>query len=65
MEKITVRWSVKNNYPKITSIDVEAHIMSQQEWNELSQAEQMFIIEKAVQEDFEQKISFTIDDYGI
>jgi len=70
MEKIVVKWEVEDGYvgrsrPQRTVIDVENHLMDESEWNELSDEEKRKIIEEAVQEDFDQKISFAINDYGI
>ncbi len=70
MEKITVRWEVADGYsgksrPQTTIIDVEKDLMSAEEWNDLSEDEREEHIDSIVQEDFEQKISFGIDDYGI
>ena len=39
--------------------------MSEEEWNQLSTEEKIEHIESIVQEDFEQRITFGIDDYGI
>lgn len=70
MERITVKWEVEDGYvgksrPQKTFIDIEKELMSEEEWDELSKAEKMEHIESIVQEDFEQRISFGIEDYGI
>lgn len=70
MEKITVVWEVEDGYagkgrPQRTVIDVENDLMSEGEWNELTYEEKIENIESIVQEDFEQRITFGIEDYGI
>lgn len=70
MEKITVVWEVGDGYvgksrPQRTVIDVENDLMCEEEWNELTHEEKIENIESIVQEDFEQRITFEIDDYGI
>jgi hypothetical protein len=67
--KITVKWEVEDGYagksrPQKTIIDTERD-MQEGEWDEMSQEERMEYIEECVQEDFDQKISFAIEDYGI
>lgn len=70
MEKIRVRWEVEDGYagqsrPQETVIDVENDLMSEEEWNELSEDQKKENIDSLVQEDFEQRIHFGIEDYGI
>ncbi len=70
MEKIKIKWEVEDGYvgksrPQITTIDVEKHIMSEEDWNALNEDEKKEVIEQAVEEDYKQKISFSISDYGI
>jgi hypothetical protein len=70
MEKIKVTWEVEDGYagksrPQTTIIDIEQEHMSEGEWNELSEDEKRELIEDCVREDFENKISFGIDSYGI
>jgi hypothetical protein len=69
MKKLIVEWEVEDGYlghsPQKTVIDVENTLMDEGEWNELSKAEKQEIIEEIVKEDFEQKISFHIKNYGI
>ena len=69
MEPIEVKWEVEDGYagksrPQTTIVDIEKHHMPASEWDELSQEEKEFVIYEAVQEDFDQKISFGIYDFG-
>jgi len=69
MKKIKIKWEVEDGYvgkqrPQSTTIDIEKEIMSEEDWNALTKDEKEEIIEQAVEEDFKQKISFSISDYG-
>ena len=66
MAKIKVRWEVADGYagksrPQYTTINTEDF----DDWEEMSEGEKKGHIEEMVQEDFEQKISFCIEDYGL
>lgn len=70
MEKIIVKWEVEDGYagksrPQKTIIDIEKELMSEEEWNDLTLEQKIENIESIVQEDFEQRITFGIEDYGI
>ena len=69
MEKIIVQWQVDDGYvgnrPQKTVIDVENDLMTEGEWNDLSYEQKTENILSMVQEDFENRITFSIDDYGI
>ena len=70
MEKIQVVWEVSDGYagksrPQKLEIDIENDIMSEEEWVELSHEEKLEVINEAVQDDFEQTVSFTVTDYGM
>ncbi len=65
MEKIVIMWEVSDGYVgdyglHKTVIDVEAHIMSEAEWGKLTENEREAIISQAIQEDFQQKVSWQI-----
>ena len=69
MEKIKVRWEVEDGYvgksrPQTTIIDIE-QLMDIEEWEAMTEDKKREFIEEIVQEDFEQKISFGISDYGM
>lgn len=69
MEKIIVTWEVEDGYvgksrPQSTTIDIEQN-MDLTEWESMSEDEKRDFIGEMVQCDFEQKISFTINNYGI
>jgi len=69
MEKIKVKWEVEDGYvgksrPQSTTIDIEQH-MDKEEWDSMNESEKREFIEGIVQEDFDEKISFGISDYGI
>lgn len=69
MSKFTARWEVEDGYagksrPQETKIDTDDW-MDQKEWDMLSDKEKREHIDSAVQEDYEQRISYAIDDYGI
>ena len=68
--KIVIKWEVDDGYagksrPQETKLYIERDIMPLEEWNKLTEEEKKEIIREAVQEDFEQKVSFDIGDYGI
>lgn len=70
MDKIRVRWQVEDGYvgksrPQETVIDVQNELMPKLEWQELSDEEKREHIDSIVQEDFERRIRFGIEDYGI
>jgi hypothetical protein len=63
--KIIVKWEVEDGYvgksrPQSTIVDTDHHF-----WDSLNDEEKRQLIEECVQEDYEQKISFSISDYGI
>ena len=69
MSIIKVLWQVDDGYigktrRQSTKINTDDW-MCQEEWDELSKLDKIAHIESAVEEDFEQRISFFIDDYGI
>lgn len=64
--KIKVTWEVEDNYaggsrPHSTMFDTEWY----DDWEELSDDLKKRCIEEVVQEDFDQKITFSITDYGL
>lgn len=67
--KIIVEWEVEDGYagksrPQKTEIDTEDYF-DNEEWNEMTDDEKKEHLESFVQEDFEQKISFGITDWGL
>lgn len=64
--KITVHWQVEDGYvgksrPQKTIIK-PYNDLGQEEWEEMSESERDEYIEQCVQDDFDQKVSFAIDD---
>jgi hypothetical protein len=67
--KIKVKWEVSDGYagkgrPQETIFKPYDYV-DEDFWKQATREEKIKIIEEAVQEDFENKISFSIDDYGI
>lgn len=67
--KIKVRWQVDDGYagasrPQHTTFDTEDYC-DDEEWESKSEEEKRQLIEEVVEEDFRNKASFHIDDYGI
>ena len=63
--KITVHWQVEDGYvgksrPQKTIIKPYEDL-GQEEWEEMSESERDEYIEQCVQDDFDQKVSFAID----
>lgn len=62
-----VTWKVDdgyvNNRPHTTKIK-PYNDMSFEDWNKINTEEQMIYIEECVQQDFENIVSFTIENYG-
>ena len=63
--KITVHWQVEDGYvgksrPQKTIIKPYDDL-GQEEWEEMSESERDEYIEQCVQDDFDQKVSFAID----
>jgi hypothetical protein len=70
MNKIKITWEVEDGYlgrsrPQTTTVDIEKEIMSEEDWNELTEDDKKEILDQAVEEDYKQKISFSITNYGI
>lgn len=68
--KITVKWEVEDGYvggdrPHCTKIDLLMDFDTIEEWESLPEEKKREYIADIVQEDFEQKISFGISDFGI
>lgn len=67
--EIIAKWEVYDGYvgksrPQETKFNTD-DIMDEDDWFALSDDEKHEIIEEAVQADYEDKISFEIEDYGI
>lgn len=67
--KLTIKWEVEDGYvgksrPQKTIFDTNDYTNDEEEWNSLSEKEKMDYISEAVQEDFDQKIFFSIYDFG-
>jgi hypothetical protein len=67
--KITIKWEVADGYvgksrPQTTVFNTEDEF-DNDEWEELDEDSKREAIECAVQQDFENRISFEINDYGI
>lgn len=62
--QIYVTWKVEDGYvnlrPQTTIIDTSFY-----DWDEMSDSDKRETIDQAVQDDFDQRISFYIEDYGI
>ena len=68
--KIRIRWEVEDGYagksrPQHTVFDTDDVSADDDEWNSYSEDEKEAIIRDAVQDDFDNKISFVINDYGL
>ncbi len=69
MKKITVKWQVADGYagksrPQKTTINIEDYF-TESEWNSMTLDSKIEHLQSFVEEDFEQKIMFEIEDYGI
>ena len=69
MRPLEITWEVEDGYvcgsrPHKTIIDVEKDIMSEEDWNALTEDEKKQIIEEEVDHDYQQQIYFYITDYG-
>ncbi len=67
--KITVRWQVDDGYvggarPHRTTVNTE-EMMEDEMWNQLSDDEKKEHLISYVEDDFNDRITFAIDDYGI
>jgi hypothetical protein len=67
--KIEIRWSVEDGYvgkdrPQTTVFDSD-DVMDEEDWEQLTEEEKQGYIHESVQDDFEQKITWSIDDYGL
>jgi len=68
-DTLIITWKVEDDYigkyrPQTTKLKI-TDFMDLEEWAELPVEEKKQLIEEAVQEDFEQKISFSINDYKL
>ena len=69
MPQFTAHWEVEDGYagksrPQHTKIDTNDQF-EDDEWEEMSEKEKKEWIEEQVEEDYRNKISFYISDYGI
>ena len=64
-----VSWEIEDDYvgksrPQ-TTIVRPSDYYGEEEWNDMSEIDREVFVEECVQEDFNQKVSFSIYDYGL